>query len=486
MSLTREHIAYHAALHPSDIAVIDHDRRYSYAQFDRDLDRYIRALNAFEVRPGQVAAVEWTSLYNHWLLLLAFETLGVATYSYAHENLRSIQPYLDKVDLVLHTERAVPEGPVRAHAVTQAWADEVSALEPDPAIAGAGFSLDAPMRIHFSSGTTGAPKRIVKTQRVHEFWVWQNLVKAGCSRETRYLVTQSFCLLGTYYFATACLRMGGTVIFDARDRLHAITEHGVTGLTLLPQTLAQVVDRLPADFAKPPSLTVYTFGGHVTEALRARTLDRFATAIVESYGANEVGSITIVGPDGIGAMLPGTAVQVLDEADRPVIGAPGRIRVRSGGSIGHYPDDPEATANMFDDGWFYPGDIGELTAPRRLRLLGRDDDLINRGGLKLRPETVEDLIARQDGIADVCVTAIGAEDDADPELWAAVVLEDGTDLATIRDTVAPLLSRNWQGLRFTAVDSIPRTANGKAQRNVLADTLRENGAAGQQDPDPAA
>ena len=77
--LTRDHISYHAALRPKDIAVIDNGRKYTYAQFHRDLGRFTRALREFDLPVSSTAAVEWTSLYNHWLIVLGFEALGVAT-----------------------------------------------------------------------------------------------------------------------------------------------------------------------------------------------------------------------------------------------------------------------------------------------------------------------------------------------------------------------------------------------------------------------
>ena len=313
---------------------------------------------------------------------------------------------------------------------------------------------------------------MVKTLRAHDFWIWHNQIRSGCNRKTRYVVSQSLCLLGTYYFATACIRMGGTCVFESWNFLSAISTYDVTDITLLPTLLAQVLDNLPENFKKPEKLSVYTFGGSVSKALRARALDSFATEIVESYGANEVGSICTVAANGVGSVLPGMRVQVVDDEDRPVTGQPGHVRVESGGSIEFYPDDKEATARMFRNGWFYPGDIGVMVGGRSLKLIGRADELINIGGQKINPEILEERISRLVSVNDLCFTAVEQVGEA-RQLWAALVLKPPSRLEDIQESVVQNLPKSWGEIGFIELKEIPRTSTGKVQRNKVAALIQD-------------
>jgi acyl-CoA synthetase (AMP-forming)/AMP-acid ligase II len=83
-------------------------------------------------------------------------------------------------------------------------------------------------------------------------------------------------------------------------------------------------------------------------------------------------------------------VEVVDESGRPVpSGEPGRLRIRSASMAEGYLDDPEATRRFFQDGWFYPSDIAILDGPRRIKVIGRADEMITTAGGKKAPSDIE-------------------------------------------------------------------------------------------------
>jgi acyl-coenzyme A synthetase/AMP-(fatty) acid ligase len=477
--MTHQYIAFHAIDRPDAVAVIDSGRAITYRQFDRDIASAVIALREFGLQRGSAAAIECEEIYFHWLLLLAFERLGVATASPNPKSAGSRASLLAHVDLIVSQRPPTAEPGPRQHAITGAWMESVLGRDRKDERGDEARHEDDRVRIGCTSGTTGATKIVAYSRRVFDGclnkWIW----RCGLSSQCRYLITMPFAVEGAYHHASACIRAGGTVIFEnGVDNIgEALARHGITQVTLFPIQLTQVLDRLPLDFAKPPDLTISTLGAAVSPALRARATAQLASRLYETYGCNEVGFICSTGTDDDvhrGAVCPGVQVEVVDEHDRPVgMGQVGRIRVKTDTMADRYIDDPAATERMFKDGWFYPGDLGMLDAPRRLVVVAREDELLNIGGIKIPPTRIEASIAAHAAVADVGVCAMRNADGVE-ELWIAVSGADARDdrlLQRINDAVRqfPLGS-----FRVVKLAGIPRTATGKIQRGPLRDAIAAN------------
>ncbi len=331
---TEDYIAYHAALNPSDIALIDNDKKVTYAEFHRHLGGFIQAVGNFGMKVGDTAAIEWTSLYPQWLLLLACESHGIATYSYVKSGSGKREDVLAGANLVICTEGHVPPAARRVQLISSEWFDEVAALEPGQNRQRPNLPPDTALGIYFSSGTTGDAKRVVQVARVHENRIFKSQIRAGFNRQSRFLVWPTFVLQGIYIFANACIRMGGTCIYENTNNIaQPISRNDVTHISVVPSVLANLLDSLPNKFVKPKNLTVFTFGGPASDALRARAASDLEATLIENYSTNEAGPIGTIGRDGEGVVSPGVEVEIVDDDHRPVIGEPGRVRVKSGGCI---------------------------------------------------------------------------------------------------------------------------------------------------------
>jgi acyl-CoA synthetase (AMP-forming)/AMP-acid ligase II len=419
-------------------------------------------------------------------LILAFETLGIETFSYLKEESDLDQSLLRAADMVIGLKDSLPVNANRVHVITQDWIDDIFLQEPDHDFQSPKLALDSPHRIHHGSGTTGKPKRMIKTLRTHEFRLWQYQKQVSFDRHSRYLVSMPFVFQGIYIYATACIRRGGTVVYDkAKTLSQSFQIYRITHISILPAILAKLLTFLPKDYAKQEPLSIITFGAHVSDRLRARALSDLATNLIETYSTNEAGTICTIctictiGADGTGLVSPGVEVEVVDEKDQPLIGQAGRIRVRSDGCIASYRDDADATAAMFRDGFFYPGDLGIMSDTQSLKLLGRADDLINVGGVKIDPAIYEEKINRlffeawlnstvQEGprVKDICVTAL-VNPEGNEEMWIATVLDPLANPDDMRALVMPQLSDSLGKVGFIQLSEIPRTATGKAQRHKL-------------------
>lgn len=472
-TFTKDYISGHAELNPSDIAVIDNHEKVTYAEFNRHLDRFVDVARKFELENGATVAIEWTSLYPHWLLMLAFETLGIVTFTYTRTGAADHGEMLGAVDLVICTQDQIPPNAKRVQILSRRWFLDALAADAEKDRQRPVLPPDAAFCVYFTSGTTGDAKRIVENFRMHENRAEKAQLRAGFNRQSRFLVWPSFTLRGLYNFATACVRTGGCCVYNSKDSIaQTVARYDVTHLSVLPSVLKKTVDVLPDDFVKPDNLTISIFGGSIGETLRARATQRLATTLFENYSSNESGPISIVGPDGIGTVLPGVEVETVDDCHRPVWRQSGLVRVKSGGCIDSYDNDPDATATMFRDGWFYPGDVGEMVGPRSLKLLGRADDLINIGGQKFTPEYFEERLRNVISAEDFCVTAFPNAEGLH-QLCIAVVLDSSANLKEIKDVSAPLISSHLGSFIMVKIPRIPRTATGKAQRKKLNTLILE-------------
>ena len=487
--MTDDYIAYHAIERPDAVALLDHGRAVTFAAFSRDIRKLTRALGKLGVPRGGSVALGCDEPYTQWLLLLAFERLGIATASFVAKEGSASAPFLASVDLVLAEPHFSAAGARRLHAITQEWLsqaldadDEEYPLPPS--------SPDDALRILRTSGTTGSPKRIFHPRSVHDAWVTRWIVITGLTQRSRLLLTMSFTVNGMYACATACLRAGGTVVAldlqEPRDIARAISEHAITALVLVPIQIGRVLDALPDGFVKPPSLTICSFGAAVSGALRRRALTLLATELIDMYGSNEAGFISSNSSsrdDGISAVWPGVRVEIVDERHAALpFGEIGRIRVRTPDMVQGYIEDPEATGRMFKDGWFYPGDLGVLHGPGRLQIVGRGDDLLNLGGHKVPPEALEQAILKAVPLGDVGVCSI-RDPDGIEVLFVAIVEAEHHDPELLRRLTEALTPFPVGLFRVMRLPRIPRNANGKIQRDLLKSAIARG--AGFPPADPA-
>ncbi|HXP75642.1 MAG TPA: class I adenylate-forming enzyme family protein [Stellaceae bacterium] len=473
--MTADYVAYHAAERPDAVAMIHHGRAVSYAGFCGDIRKVARAVSALGVRSGGSVAVGTDDLYAHWLLLLACEQLGIAAASYLSGEGPICTPLLASVDLVLAAPDFPTTGARRCHPLTQPWIQGVLAPPDDGEALPSTKAPDDPVRIVRTSGTTGANKRFLVTRRMHDSvsaqWQWG----FALSRRSRYLQTLPLMVRAAYDLGSACLRSGGTVELETRTgAIEAVAAHAITHAILLPAHLKSELDRLPPDFAKPRELTIVSFGAAASRMLRERAIARLATGLCDLYGTVEVGCVSAMwqhDPDGFGALWPQAQAEAVDERGDPVpSGEMGRIRVKTEGMSEAYIGDPETTRRMFRDGWFYPGDAGILRPDRRLKILGRADDLLNIGGQKFLPAVLEDLLVNREVAGDVGVCAIMNADGID-ELYIAVsnVAHDDKELmGRIEHAMRPVQIGRFYVVKL---DRIPRSPNGKLQREVLKEDV---------------
>ena len=206
----------------------------------------------------------------------------------------------------------------------------------------------------------------------------------------------------------------------------------------------------------------------------------FGVPVIESYGMTEAAHQMASNP-----LPPGrstarqrwhcgrTEISIMDEAGaRQPPGSIGEIVIRGPNVTAGYLNNPDANAAAFSNGWFRTGDQGILDENGYLRLTDRLKEIINRGGEKISPREVDEVILDHPDIAQAVTFSI-PHDKLGEDVAAAVVLKEGANLEQkeLQTFVAERLAAFKVPRIVMFVDEIPKGATGKLTRIGLAEKL---------------
>ncbi len=206
----------------------------------------------------------------------------------------------------------------------------------------------------------------------------------------------------------------------------------------------------------------------------------FGAPVIESYGMTEAAHQMASNPLPPRARKPGSVgiavgpeVRIMDEEGNLLPnGALGEVVIRGPNVTKGYEANPDANLKGFANGWFRTGDQGTLDEEGYLRITGRLKELINRGGEKVSPLEVDEIIMDHPAVAQI-VTFAMPHDKLGEEVAAAVVLREGQAATEreLRDFAAKRLADFKVPRKIVFLAEIPKGATGKLQRIGLAEKL---------------
>lgn len=216
------------------------------------------------------------------------------------------------------------------------------------------------------------------------------------------------------------------------------------------------------------------------EPVRTRLERVFGVPVLEAYGmteaAHQIASNRLPPADrkpGSVGRPAGPEVAVLDPTGHPLPpGATGEVAVRGANVTAGYDAPAEVNAAAFANGWLRTGDEGRFDADGDLFLTGRLKEMINRGGEKITPREIEDVLLTHPDVAQAAVFA-APHPHLGEDVAAALVPAAGRtiDIAHVRLSVRELLAHFKVPRRIVVLDDLPKSATGKVQRSNLAALL---------------
>ncbi|MDR3536593.1 MAG: fatty acid--CoA ligase family protein [Acetobacteraceae bacterium] len=475
LASTAPYLAWHARHTPDAVAIVEDGRQVDYRRFAEDLVRCTRALEQRGVGPGLLVGIEvLRHRYLHLLLLLACEVAGATTVSVTQQDVAGNDPVVRDCEILLMGRASERAGEARWQIVSGDWLAGVATMTVRPRdldVLLREVAPDRSVRIFRTSGTTGRPKAMAVSRAIQQRIVERHMdrVAPDTIPRTRSLCLYNLAVRAVHVRVLGVLQRGGTVLFAKEE--HAAPLFGA-GLVNHAMFTVGDAERIVLQAVPPPPghrMHVELVGASVGKALRRLIEERLGARISTRYSSNETNVIAATDEDNIGTLCPGVAVRIVDAAghDRPP-GETGLIRVRTDTMVDGYLHDPAATAAAFIDGWYHTNDEGYMPEPGRLVVLGRADDMLNIGGVKLAPAPLEAMIRQIPDVSDAALISVNGTSEV-TALLVAVELATDRIPADLAARLRAILTPYVRHFVIVPLRWFPRTETGKVRRPEIRD-----------------
>ncbi|MEW1987254.1 AMP-binding protein [Brevibacterium casei] len=523
-----------AAEHPEAIALVDRgsDRRWTYAEFDRDTDALAAALLERGVRKGDRVGI-WAQNVGEWALVqYATAKIGAILVnvnpSYRAHELEYVvrqsgmtllisqilnPPHTDFHALATEVSGTVPDLDLvfidtvpaaligdTAVGERESFArllDEGRSLLEDPGAkyavrleqAAGELSVDDPINIQYTSGTTGFPKGVTLSHH--------NILNNGyfIAELLSYTPDDSVVLSVPYYHCfgmvmgnLAALSHGASIVlpspgFDPAASLTAVAEEKATSLYGVPTMfIAELGQPDFSDFDLSSLRTGIMAGSPCpVEVMRHVIDDMNMSEVAICYGMTETSPVSTMTrvddslearTETVGRVMPHVEVKIVDPVTGQTMprGQKGELCTRGYSVMLGYWEEPEKTAEAIDSArWMHTGDLAIMDDDGYVDISGRIKDMVIRGGENVYPREIEEFLYQHPAISDVQVIGVSDEKYGE-ELMAWVILKDGYDTLTaedVREFAAGRLA-HFKIPRYVEVrDSFPMTVSGKIRKVEL-------------------
>jgi acyl-CoA synthetase (AMP-forming)/AMP-acid ligase II len=346
---------------------------------------------------------------------------------------------------------------------------------------------DTALLLH-TSGTTSRPKLVPLTHANLAASAKHIGATLGLTPDDRCLnIMPLFHIHGLIAAVLSSLAAGGSVFctpgFNALRFFHWLDEARPTWYTAVPtmhQAILARAARNPEAVAASKLRLIRSSSSSLPPQVMAELETLFRCPVIESYGMTEAAHQMTSNRLPPGARKPGSVgpsagpeVAIMaDDGQLLPTDEVGEIVIRGPNVTAGYEKNPEANHAAFAHGWFHTGDQGTMDIDGFVRVTGRLKEIINRGGEKISPREVDEILMDHPAIAQV-VTFAMPHDKLGEEVAAAVVLREGGEATerTIRDFAATRLADFKVPRRVLILDEIPKGATGKLQRIGLAQKL---------------
>lgn len=344
---------------------------------------------------------------------------------------------------------------------------------------------DVAMILH-TSGTTSRPKR-VPLRHANLAASARNIIATYglSSADTALCVMPLFHIHGIVASLLSTLASGGSVVcpdgFSALEFWQWVDTYRPSWYSAVP-TMHQMVLARAERNAEIVGRHSFRFIRSSSAALPPVVLERmealYHVPVLEAYGMTEAAHQMASNPlpprphkSGTVGYGVGVDVAIMDDAGALLPqGSQGEVVVRGPNVIDGYENNPDANASAFVGGWFRTGDQGRIDADGYLALTGRLKELINRGGEKIAPLEIDDVLLRHPAVAEALAFAV-PHPSLGEDIHAALVLKAPVTERELREHCAALLADFKVPRKFHILDQLPRGATGKPQRISMAKQL---------------
>jgi 2-furoate---CoA ligase len=505
--LLREMLEFAARRYPDNLAIVDGERRYGYAEWDQRVNKVANVLRELGVRRGDRVVQVIKNREENCAIHFACQKLGavntpinfrwasgeieycvndaearlVVFEQATSEALLSVRGQLRSDPRLLCVGPGSVEDAVRFDEAVES----APPARPDETIDETDIAL-----MLYTSGTTGWPKGVPRSQRAEYAATVGQVVEHRYTLGERTLGVMPLYHTMGMHSLTGMVALNGLFVaapdWDAEQALRIIQRERLTCLYLVPTLFHMLVNHQAFERYDISSVRKLGYAGApMLSSLVQTCLDKFDPDVfVNHYGSTEVYIFSVYPtpwekPGCAGRAAFHTELRVVQADPEPTVRPDNLVSAGEVGEIivnlaaddafdGYY-NRPEATAKAIRDGWYFTGDSGQIDEDGDLWVTGRVDDMIITGGENVYPVEVEDVIAQHPEVADVAV--VGLPDERWGQVVAAFVVPANSRL-TAEDVdghcrASASLAGFKRPRRVVFVKQIPKSPVGKVLRRLL-------------------
>ena len=503
-----------ARVYPDKTAVAYNGRRYSYAEFYSRVNKLAGALKSVGVDRGdkvaflmpnippmleghygpmsigavlvalnhRLSAGEISHIINHsGSKVLVFDSEFAPVVREVREQVKRVIAYIQVVD-------AVPKAEDIPSFEYESFLDSAA---PGSHHLELGSELET-IAINYTSGTTGMPKGVQYHARGAYLNALGEVIELGLTPRSNYLWTLPMFHCNGWCYTWAVTAVGATHVclrrVDPVDIYKLIKDESITHMCGAPTVLISMYSSPAAEGQNLSGLTIATAGAPPASYI-IRTMEGMGAFIHHLYGLTETygpHTICAVQPgweelsaveraqlkarQGVPYVVAGDFLRVVDQdmQDVPPDGATiGEVVMRGNNVMSGYLDDPEATKDAFQDGWFHSNDLAVLHPDGYIELQDRAKDIIISGGENISSQQIEKVIMEHPGVLEVCVVA--APDEHWGEVPKAFVVKKPGEEVTGDEIIQFCRERiaRFKAPKYVEFGELPKTATGKVQKYAL-------------------
>jgi len=345
---------------------------------------------------------------------------------------------------------------------------------------------DVALVLH-TSGTTGRPKAVPLTHRNLTRTMKNITATYKLTPEDRtMLVMPLFHVHGLLAGFLAPLLSGGSVIvplkFSASEFWEDFITHKANWYTAVP-TIHQILLKNPPPTTKPKIRFIRSCSSPLSPTTFHQLEEAYNAPVLEAYAMTEAAHQMTSNPLPPGKRQPGSVglgqgveVKILDQGGKEVSqGSEAEICIRGENVTKGYLNNPEANKSSFTkDGFFRTGDQGKKDKDGYVIITGRIKELINKGGEKISPIELDNVLTRHPAVSEAVSFAI-PDEMYGQDVGVAVVLKSGQKLTEdeLRKWTAEKLAKFKVPKKIYFTDNMPKTATGKIQRRIVAEIMQK-------------
>ncbi len=478
---------------PDHLALQCDQQQWSFAELDRQATKLARQLATPGVQKGHRVALLAANGLPYAAVVHALTRLGAIlvplnlrlTLQELCWQLRDVRASLlvcdaDNATLAHEIVQALPHLPLATLATTSHKGETVISELPEKEVPlRTLIDLGAPQAIMYTSGTTGQPKGAIITYGMQWWNAVGSALNLGHNPGDRWLACLPLYHIGGLSILMRSVIYGNSVMvhkkFDPTLINHAISEDNITIISVVAVMLQRMLAALDTTSYPATLRCILLGGGPAPHPLLEACMSR-AIPVVQTYGLTEACSQAVT-------LSPADAPRKIGSAGRPLApvqlrimndnrpaspGEPGEIFLKGPTITPGYADRPEATSQVFQDGWFATGDLGYLDKDGYLYVLDRRADLIISGGENVYPAEIESVLQSHPAVAQAGVC--GQTDPRWGQVPIAFVVLKSASTATAGELLnytAQKLARYKQPRAIHFAEQLPHTSSGKLVRREL-------------------